>query len=158
VREKTKESFTVISYCAWQKSGWVTAPYDYDPGVTVEQWRELLTDPEIMTANALITLKCLNEHPDGATCTELSEFYGRVKNFYNSNVTTLGEKVAKKLDLPVREGEDVSSSKYWHFVCLGSHVKPRRHGSFAWKLRDEVREALKSIDLSDIPLSEAEQL
>lgn len=153
VREKTDAPFTDISLCAWERGGWIPAPHDYDPGVTVEQWRELLINPEIATPSVLITLKCLNDVPKGATCTELSEFYGREKNYYNSNISTLGERVAKRLNLEIR---DEPNGNYWPIVCLGNYVGKKRHGSFEWKLRDEVREALKSIDLDDVPLREGE--
>ena len=154
VKKQANDSFTNISHFAWQESGWIPAPAEYDPGITTEQWRELLSDPSIGTTNTLIALKCLNEITKGATCTELAEFFGREKNFYSGNVSALGKRVVERLNLDTRGEKDGS---YWPISCLGSSVSPRRHGSFAWKLREEVRNALNSMDLDNIPLHEDEE-
>lgn len=146
-------SFVKFSFAAWELGGWVPAPSEYSPGITVDQWVELLNDPSVGTTNALTALKCLSEHLDGATCAELDDDYGRGSSFYVSAITTLGENVAKRLNLEVR---DVKNGKYWPITCVGSYVSKRRHGSFAWKLRPEVLSALKQLDLDDVPLKPIE--
>lgn len=155
VRQKTEEDFVHISFAAWEKAGWIPAPSEYDPGITAKEWVDLLNDHEIGKVPALTALKCLNEHPKGATCTELSEFYGRTSDFYSNNLSVLGENVCKRKGVPPRE---VENGKYWPVVCLGNYVGRRRHGTFEWKLRDEVREALKSIDLSGIVLKASDEV
>lgn len=155
VRQRTEEDFVHISFAAWQQGGWIPAPSEYDPAITALQWVDLLSDPSIGTTTALTALKCLNEHPKGATCTELSEFYGRTSDFYNNSLSVLGENVCKSTGLLPREEE---RGKYWPVVCLGGYVGKRRHGTFEWKLRDEVREALKSIDLSGIALKASDEV
>lgn len=157
VREKTGLPFVEISYSAWQKAGWIPAPYEYDPGITVEQLTECLRDPSIGKPTFLTAIKCLNEHPKGATCTELSEFYGRTAEFYNANVSSLAEAIASRLGISPREVE-TSGGKWWPVLCYGSYVRKRRHGTFEWRLRDEVREALKTLDLGYLPLRESEDI
>lgn len=151
----THKDFAHISFVAWEKGGWIPAPSEYDPQVPAERWIELLADPSIGTPTALTALKCLNEHPKGATCTELSEFYGRTSDFYSNNLSVLGENVCKYAGVPPREV--VNGGKYWPVVCLGNYVGKRRHGTFEWRLRDEVREALKSVDLSRIVLKASDE-
>ena len=156
VRLQTLDDFAHISYASWEKDGWIPAPSEYDPKLTVKQWVDLLTDPEIGKAPALTALKCLNEHPKGATCSELSDFYGRTADFYSNNISVLGENVCKRESLPPREVDN--GGKYWPVVCLGNYVGKRRHGTFEWKLRNVVREALKSVDLSGIVLKESDEV
>ena len=156
VRKRTQDDFVHVSFAAWEKSGWIPAPSEYDPALTAEEWVSLLADPAIGTQTALTALKCLNEHPKGATCTELSEFYGRTSDFYSNNLSVLGENVCKHAGIPPREVDD--GGKYWPVVCLGNYVGKRRHGTFEWKLRDEVREALESVDLSGIVLQVSDEV
>ena len=154
VREKTLTSFPQISFEAWELGGWVPAPSEYNPGITVDAWEELLRDRNVTSANALMTLRCLAKHPKGVTCAELDDDYGRGSNFYNSNVSTLGENVCKRLGVKPREVE--GAGKYWPVICVGSYVGKSRHGSFEWRLRPEIAEAIGRIGDGDAPLVEAE--
>lgn len=153
LRSVSSDAFTTISYAAWELSGWVPAPSVYNPGVTAEQWTELLGDPSVGTSNALTALKCFAEHPKGATCAELDDDYGRGASFYNNAITTLGQKVAERLSVPVR---DIKNGKYWPIACVGNYVGKRRHGTFEWRLRPELLEALGTLDLGDVSLRPVE--
>lgn len=154
VQDKSQEDFTVISYSAWELLGWVPAPSEYDPGIDADKWEELLREPGFISANALIALRCLSKHPEGVTCSELDDDYGRGSNFYNSNVSTLGEAVCKKLGIEPRKAE--GSGKYWPVLCVGSYVGKSRHGSFAWRLRPELAEAIERLGAGEASLVEAE--
>ena len=150
VRKKTQAGFPQISFEAWELGGWVPAPSEYDPGITADAWEELLRNGDVTSANALTTLRCLAKHPKGVTCAELDDDYGRGSNFYNSNVSTLGEAVCKRLGVKPREFE--GSGKYWPVLCVGSYVGKSRHGSFEWKLRPELAEAVGRLSDGDAPL------
>lgn len=153
-REKSQEDFTIVSYAAWELGGWVPAPTEYDPKISADTWEELLREPGLASPNALTTLRCLAKHPKGVTCAELDDDYGRGSNFYNSNVSTLGESVCKRLGIQPRSVED--SGKYWPVLCVGSYVGKSRHGSFEWRLRPELAEAVGRIGEGGAPLVEAE--
>ena len=153
LRSETSDAFTSISFAAWELSGWVPAPSVYNPGVIAEQWVELLGDPSIGTSNALIALKCFAEHPKGATCAELDDDYGRGASFYSNAITTLGQRAAERLSIPVR---DIKNGKYWPIACVGNYVGKRRHGTFEWRLRPELLEALGTLDLGDVSLKPVE--
>lgn len=154
VRANTQSDFTQVSYEAWELGGWVPAPSEYDPGISADTWEELLREPEFVSANALMTLRCLAAHPKGVTCAELDDDYGRGSNFYNSNVSTLGESVCKRLGIEPRDIE--GGGKYWPVLCVGNNVGKSRHGRFEWRLRPELSEAIARIGDGDAPLMEAE--
>ncbi|WEV66793.1 AAA family ATPase [Bifidobacterium sp. ESL0769] len=140
-----------LSYEAQQSDYWYPPRKKRDNGIDAEQWEQILRDSTITTANNLITLKCLAENPEGMTCAELGDRYGRGMHFYLSNISTLGEKVAKKVGLAAIDQPN-NSYAYYSVLCLGQSVAKHRHGTYAWKLRPEVMEALKNMDLSSYPL------
>lgn len=144
-----------VSYAAWEVGGWVPAPSEYDPGITADTWEGVLRDPETTSASMLVALRCLAMHPDGVTCEELNDDYGRGANFYSNAISSLGEAVCEQLGVKPCSIETVG--QFWPVVCLGSHVgKSRRHGSFEWKLRPEIAEAIDRIDEGKAPLVESE--
>ncbi|WEV71909.1 AAA family ATPase [Bifidobacterium sp. ESL0790] len=140
-----------LSYEAQQSDYWYPSRKKRDNGINAEQWEQILRDSTITTANNLIALKCLAENPQGMTCAELSDRYGRDMHFYLSNIPTLGEKVAKKVGL-VSVHQPRNSYPYWTVTCLGRDVAKYRHGVYEWTLRPEVMEALNNMDLSNYPL------
>lgn len=129
--------------------------YGQDPGITTEQWMKLLHDSSLVTDNNLITLRSLFEHPDGLSCAQLADEYGRDWHFYLSNVSTLGEKVAKNIGL-VEPNRAKGTFEYWTVLCLTKPTDEGQHGYYIYKLRPELRAALEKMDLSMYPLRASE--
>jgi len=122
-------------------------PTDYNPRFTAENWTDLLSDETIATPNALAVLKRLLD-AEKATCTQLSEKYGESKNFYNSNLSTLGEKIQKRTNCPMPP----KGPKYLHILCLWKKADKNDAGRFTLKLRNELSNALAQMDLSSVEL------
>ncbi|WEV69920.1 EVE domain-containing protein [Bifidobacterium sp. ESL0775] len=127
----------------------------HDPGITTEHWVSLLHDSSMVTDNNLITLRCLYEQPNGLSCAQLAGEYGRDWHFYLSNISTLGEKVAKNINL-IKPDQNERTFEYWTVLCLGKSTDEGQHGYFVWKLRPELRDALAQMDLSMYPLRASE--
>jgi 5-methylcytosine-specific restriction protein B len=126
-------------------------PADYSPNLTVEDWKDLLQDRDVFTENSLQLMKRLLDFGGQATCTELSEKYGAAKNFYLSGSHSLGKRVHKKTGCPLLE-ENNENAKYWPVLYLGKDADADTTGSYIWKLRDELKEALEQTDLSSVEL------
>lgn len=126
-------------------------PKNYSPNLSVEDWKNLLNDRNIFSESDLEVMKCLQDFGGAATCKQLSERYGETVNFYNNKVWSIGSRIVKKINCPVSKRED-GSVQYWAILCFGRDADSSELGSFVWKLRDELFEALKEIDLSDIKL------
>lgn len=153
VRSTARLPFTDLSYAAWELGGWIPAPSEWEPGVDADQWEEILKDSSVADSASLISLKCLAEHPKGATCAELAGEYGRGPSFYSNAVTNLGRRVVERLGIEPRE---VEKGKYWPVACVGNYVAKRRKGTFEWRLRREVLEALERLDLTGVSAYELE--
>lgn len=126
-------------------------PQDYDPEITIEQWIELLNDPEVFTVTSLQIMKRIKDYGGEATCTQLSLKYGESANFYNTGSSTLAKRVAKKMNCPVKM-DQLNNPNWWPILYFGKDASKEVKGTFIWKLRNELSEALEKIDLSNVPL------
>ena len=121
-------------------------PLNYDPGFSVEKWLELLNDSEVFNTASLEVMKRMIAQGGEATCTELADKYGNEKNFYNKVSSSLAERIVKKTNCPVQKRED-GSTCWWTVLYLGRNAGKENAGSYLWKLRPELAEALKQLSL-----------
>ena len=126
-------------------------PQDYNPGFSEEDWIVLLNDSNVFTTGSLEIMKRLKDYGGEATCTQLSIKYGESKNFYNSGSTSLAKRIVEKTGCPVMQ-KDTENSKWWPVLYMGRPANNDEEGSYVWKLREELFNALEQIDLSKISL------
>ena len=129
---------------------------EYDPGLTVDDWVALLGDQEVFTDSSLQIMRRLLDYGGSATCTQLAEKYGETKNFYNSGSSALAKRVAEKTGCPVMSGGDGRGSQWWPVLYVGRSAAAEERGSYVWRLRDELAEALSRIELSGVRLYAAQ--
>lgn len=123
-------------------------PADYDPGFSVEEWKKLLNDSQIFNTVSLeIVKRLLYFEEDGATCTQLANEFGETTNFYKNGSSALAERIVNATSCPVIKREN-GSIRWWAVLYLGKSASKEDAGSYLWKLRPELAEALKQIDLS----------
>ena len=121
---------------------------NYNPGFTVEDWIKLLQDESIFNRNSLEIMKRMKDAGGQATCTQLAKKYGESNNFYNSGSSALAKRIKTKTNCPTISND----TKLWPILYLGKKAGKAEEGVFIWKLRDELKQALDSVDLSDISL------
>ena len=126
-------------------------PTDYTPALTVDEWEALLNDGEVFTESSLEIMKRMMDYGGKATCTQLSIKYGESKNFYNAGSSALARRVVQKTGCPVMP-RDEENSRWWPVLYVGKNAKKDEEGAYVWKFRDELAEALKRIDLSQVKL------
>ncbi len=151
---------------------WWPAKSDYDPGLTVDDWATLLRDPEVFTDSSLQIMRRLLDYGGAATCAQLAAKYGETANFYNSGSSALAKRVAEKTGCPVVSrdddedadgnvsegvgrsvGEEVNANpRWWPVLYVGKPAGKDERGSWTWRLRDELAEALDRIDLREVRL------
>lgn len=123
-------------------------PTDYSPKLSIEDWENLLNDPNIFDENSLKVMKCIKDCGGIASCTQLSNLYGETANFYNITSSTLAKRIVEKTGCP--KPASIKNNKWWPVLYLGRSAEKNEEGSFIWKLRDELSEALNKVDLSYI--------
>ena len=124
---------------------------NYNSGFSVDDWVRMLNDSTLFETKHLEIMKRLKNCPEeAASCTQLSYKYGETKNFYNSNSSTLAEKIQKLKNCPIPGGV---GAKWLPILYWVKPTEDGAEGSYYWKLRPELSEALNRIDLSNIKLS-----
>jgi len=126
-------------------------PTDYTPNISVDEWVELLNDPDVFTTGSLEIMKRMKDYGGQATCTQLSIKYGETKNFYNSGSSALARRIAEKTGCPVMD-RDEENSRWWPILYVGRKAGKDEDGAYTWKLRDELAIALDRVDLSKVEL------
>ena len=124
------------------------SPTDYSPKLSIEDWENLLNDPNIFDEKSLKVMKCIKDCGGIASCTQLSRIYGDTINFYNTTSSNLAKRIVEKTGCP--KPASIKNNKWWPVLYLGKSAEKNEEGSFIWKLRDELSEALNKVDLSYI--------
>lgn len=126
-------------------------PSDYSPKLSKEDWLEVLKDESVFTIPSLEIMKRIKELDGETTCEKLSKKYGKDPNFYYSESLSLGKRIHNKTNCPIPKDKN-EENKWWPILYLGKNIDKEISGSFLWKLRDELNEALNEMDLININL------
>lgn len=117
-----------------------------DIGISVDEWQEILTNPQITTENYREALLAFFREPEHkATCSALSlKYFGNAKDAqrYNAWITKFGESVVKTLDrfhVFDTKGKEV----YWN-VAMNPGVD-LGGGRYEWTLRSELVQAIEKL-------------
>lgn len=132
-----------------EEDEWI--PKDYSPNLTTDEWVELLNDSTVFTLNGLQIVKRMKDYGGQATCKQLSVRYGEDPNFYNSGSSALARRVAEKTECPVMV-TDAETLKWWPILYIGKKADAKIDGTFIWRLRKELNQALDKVDLTDVVL------
>ncbi len=122
---------------------------EYNPGLTKEMWIAILNDSSVTTPENLDMLQQMLELGGESTCAHLAEVYGKTHSYYNKLGSSFGEKVKKKYncpDCPDRESDTVERNRVYVIPFVGRYVTEDGNKRYSWKLRDELKEALMSIE------------
>lgn len=126
-------------------------PSNYSPNLSVKDWISLLEDEKIFTTSSLEIMKRINDFGGMTTCKQLSKSYGENINFYKNGSSALAKRIATKTGCPIMQ-TDEETLEWWPILYLGKKAEKDNDGSYIWKLRDELKEALGKVDLSKIKL------
>ena len=126
-------------------------PKDYSPNLSVAEWVSLLGDSSVFTQSSLQIMKRMKDYGGQATCTQLAVKYGESKNFYNAGSSALAKRVVEKTDCPVLT-EDNENARWWPVLYVGKNAGANEQGSYIWKLRDELAQALNQVNLDHVEL------
>lgn len=133
---------------------WFPSADEYDPGIDADGWEALLKNQEVFTNQALEIVCRMRDHGGSATCTQLAQVYGETKNFYLTGSVELAKRVFGATGCPLPD--DVENSRWWPVLYVGRHAGKDEAGSYVWKLREELAEAMGRVDLSSVRLHPGE--
>ena len=120
---------------------WWPSLEEYTPGFTKEQWLEILNNPEIIGPVWGGVLAMLHTEPDGATCKMLAEKFNDSPQSISGKCSQLADKIHSETRCPLFVDERGKFS-YWSILFQGREVKGDESGSWVWRLRKELYDAL----------------
>lgn len=125
----------------------------YDPGITEEEWAELLKDEQVFDQDAQILMKRMLDIGGEATCKQLSDKYGKDFNYYRNHSLALAKRVCDKTSASTPpDSED--GKRWWPVLYVGRKNTEDTSGVFTWRLRPELKAALEKHDQTRYPLHE----
>lgn len=124
---------------------------DFDPGLSTQDWLDLLDDENIFTLPALEVMKRMLDIGGEATCTQLANKYGKSFAFYSRQSSSLAQRIAEAEEIDQPAGEN-AKKRWWPILYTGRPADSEEEGVFIWKLHDNLVEALKQVNLEDVPL------
>lgn len=131
---------------------WWPSKEEYDPGLTVDDWEALLTNPEVFTPPSLQVVARFKDIGGIASCKAVASKYGRTPSFYNGSATAAAARVLKASHAVAPKDEE--NGRRWPVLFTGRNALKNEEGAYVWRLRDELSEALDRVDLSGIELYE----
>ena len=136
-----------------EEGSWWPTKDEYDPGISKDDWVGYLNTDGLISDNMLAVLKRMKDIGGAATCSQLSQKYGESFNFYLSNGPSAAERIAKVSGCPLMPGRGGSNKdRLWPVLFVGKDAPDYVPGTYIWRLRPELNDALDEVDLSRIPL------
>lgn len=126
-------------------------PNSYKTGINSSTWIDLLNDKSVVTQDDLKIFKRLLDMGGQATCTQLSQKYGWSASSYKNKSVALAQRVRKKTKCHLLKDEN-HKFMWWPILYVGKKADSNSIGEYIWKLRDELKDALRNIDMTDIEL------
>ena len=128
--------------------GWWPSQEEYVLNLSKENWKKYILEVELPNhPSPMKMLKAIMLLGGEASCKQLSEAYGGHPSAYAGCAMNLGRRVKKYFDLPpCMDGEQ---ERYFPFPFVGKY-RGGSEDNYLYRIRTELYEALKEIDLSGI--------
>ena len=126
---------------------WWPEACDYDPGISKERWIELLRREDVLGPVWGGLLAAFYIYGP-ATCSEIGNIYHKKPYSISGNATQLAKKIQTitQCSTYLRESGE---NRYWPILFQGKSADKTQQGSFIWKLRAELYDALTEIGIEN---------
>ncbi len=125
--------------------------YSADIDITVDEWKEMLINPEVFDEESKDMIHYWYNQPDyQASNKEIITKYNLPKSNFNFDVMHLGRRIVKYLNRFEVKNEKGGNS-FFVIPFEGWYENFKTSGYFIWKLRDELVEAIEELELFDPP-------
>lgn len=127
---------------------WWPSLTEYNPNLTKDDWKKYILDVELpIHPSPMKMLKGMMELGGEASCKQLSETYGGHPSAYSGCAMNLGRRVKKHFGL--KACMDGDQERYFPYPFVGKY-RGGSQDNYLYRIRTELHEALKEIDLSGI--------
>lgn len=130
-----------------EENGYFPSLEEYNLGFDKNDWIKILDDKQITSEKAIDMLETFYDNGGEGSCVELEEKYGKTADYYRMVAVNMAEKIVKLKGCPKPEIDEIS--KLWPVLFVGRNTTDDERGSFIWKLRPELYEALSEFNIFD---------
>lgn len=132
----------------FEKDAWWPSQEEYLLNLTKDDWKKYILEVELPEhPSPMKMLKGMMLLDGEASCKQLSETYGGHPSAYAGCAMNLGRRVKKYFNLqPCMDGDQ---ERYFPFPFVGKY-RGGNEDNYLYRIRPELHEALKEIDLSRI--------
>ena len=118
---------------------------DYNPAISKEKWLSLLNNLDIFKTPWKEALAMFYSEKDGATCSFLAAKYNRQPMSISGTCTQMAKRVHLATNCPLASNDE--NDQYWPILFQGRPAGAKEPGSFVWRLRKELYDALTEYDI-----------
>ena len=129
-----------------KNEAWWPTIEEYNPGITKEQWIELLNNPEYVGSVWGGVLAKFYDYGGAATCSQIAERYGGNPMSVSGRCTQFAKAIQKATDCVMYDAGD-NRNRYWPILFQGRKADSNEKGNCVWKFRPELKEALDEVDI-----------
>ena len=126
--------------------GWGPPQEEYNPGFTKDDWLKLLNNRDVIGPVWGGTLAAFYDVGGQATCSQIGQIFGKSAMAISGYCTNLAKRIHKISGCPLSIRPN-GTTRYWPILFLGKAADAAIPGSFIWRLRDELMEALKEFGI-----------
>ena len=120
---------------------WFPSISEYDPGLTVSDWKKLIQDPSVFDADSIDIIKTFIDIGGQAALSEVAARNGKSTNYNKSVCERLAQRVIDKTNCSPIPKSINKNAKTWPVLFVGRQAKASEMGSYIWKLREALRQA-----------------
>ena len=126
--------------------GWGPPQDEYSPGLTKEDWLKLLNNRDVIGPVWGGTLAAFYDAGGQGTCTQIGHIFGKSAMSISGYCTNLAKHIHKITGCPLSIRKN-GTTRYWPILFMGKAADAKTPGSFIWRLRDELKEALEEFGI-----------
>lgn len=146
-------AFFIKTYLKQEEPKWWPSKAEYDPGISAEEWVNILNNPDIFSNESLTLVARFKDFGGEATYKQISDKYGDTVQHYNALTASTCEKIITNANVNKPSFAD-GPSDFLPVLFYRSTADGDELDSCKWKLREEASEALDRVKLSHLLLYE----
>ena len=133
-------------YYTFIDEDWYPSETEYNPGLSKEDWLEILKNPEIIGPVWGGVLAAFFSERGAATCSQIAKKFNRTPSSIAGNCTQLSKRIATETKCNLMKNKD-SNPKYWPILFVGKNANADEDGVWVWKLRPELYDACEEFGI-----------
>ena len=142
-------NYRVMDMMAWEldkyQDDYFPSLSEYNPQITKEQYLKYLQDENVVKKEHLDVLYYMYLLGGEASCKQLALKYGKTHDYYRNTAVTIARSIQGASGCTVNRREN-GGDRYWSILFLGRNTTREEDGSFIWKMRTELGNAIAELD------------